>query len=98
MIVPLSMMILTQAAQPEQRGRVMGIVAVSGQVALIAGPMIGGLLVGAVGWRWIFYVNVPFAWPRSCWPGVDSLPARHAGRAEAGWTRSAWRCSPLPLP
>ncbi|MFB6717677.1 MFS transporter [Streptomyces sp. NPDC056237] len=53
MIVPLSMMILTQAAQPEQRGRVMGIVAVPGQVALIAGPMIGGLLVGAVGWRWI---------------------------------------------
>ncbi|WP_328460466.1 MDR family MFS transporter [Streptomyces sp. NBC_00448] len=59
MIVPLSMMILTQAAPPEQRGRVMSIVAVPGQVAPIAGPMIGGLLVGAVGWRWIFYVNVP---------------------------------------
>jgi len=33
MIVPLSMMLLTQAAKPEQRGRVMGIVAAPGQLA-----------------------------------------------------------------
>ncbi|MFI1380348.1 MDR family MFS transporter [Embleya sp. NPDC020886] len=59
MIVPLGMTILAQAARPEQRGRVMGIVAVPGQIAPIAGPMFGGLLVGTVGWRWIFYVNVP---------------------------------------
>lgn len=59
MIVPLSMMILAQAAHPEQRGRVLGIVAVPGQVAPIVGPLIGGLLVDAAGWRWIFYVNVP---------------------------------------
>ncbi|WP_194926879.1 MFS transporter [Catenulispora pinisilvae] len=37
----------------------MGIVAVPGQVAPIVGPMIGGVLVDAAGWRWIFYVNVP---------------------------------------
>ena len=59
MIVPLSMMILTPAVRPEQRGRVMGIVAAPGQVAPIAGPLLGGLLVDAAGWRWIFYVNVP---------------------------------------
>lgn len=59
MIVPLSMMILTQAARPEQRGRVMGLVAVPGQLAPIVGPVVGGLLIDAAGWRWIFYVNVP---------------------------------------
>lgn len=59
MIIPLSVIILTQAAKPEQRGRTMGIVAVPAQVAPIVGPLIGGLLVDAAGWRWIFYVNVP---------------------------------------
>jgi EmrB/QacA subfamily drug resistance transporter len=59
MIVPLSMMILAQAAAPEQRGRVMAIVAMPGQVAPIMGPLIGGVIVDGGSWRWIFYVNVP---------------------------------------
>jgi EmrB/QacA subfamily drug resistance transporter len=59
MIVPLSMMILARAAGPDQRGRVMAIVAMPGQVAPILGPLIGGVIVDAASWRWIFYVNVP---------------------------------------
>ena len=59
MIVPLSMMILAQAAAPGQRGRVMALVAVPGQVAPIVGPLVGGLIIDAGSWRWIFYVNVP---------------------------------------
>ncbi len=59
MIVPLSMMILIQAAGPERRGRVMAIATVPAQVAPIVGPLLGGLIVDGVGWRWIFYVNVP---------------------------------------
>ncbi|MFE5735582.1 DHA2 family efflux MFS transporter permease subunit [Streptomyces celluloflavus] len=59
MIVPLSMMILTQAAKPEQRGRIMGIVAVPAQLAPIVGPLIGGVIIDSGSRRWIFYVNVP---------------------------------------
>ncbi|NUS89838.1 MAG: multidrug efflux MFS transporter [Streptomyces sp.] len=59
MIVPLSMAILAQAAGPERRGRVMSVVAIPAQLAPIAGPPLGGLLVEGPGWRWIFYVNVP---------------------------------------
>ncbi|TQL88094.1 EmrB/QacA subfamily drug resistance transporter [Actinoallomurus bryophytorum] len=59
MIVPLSLMILARAAGPEQRGRVMAIVAMPAQVAPIMGPLIGGVIVDAASWRWIFYVNVP---------------------------------------
>lgn len=59
MIVPLSMMILTQATKPEQRGRVLGIVAGPAQLAPIAGPLIGGLILDSGSWRWIFYLNVP---------------------------------------
>jgi MFS family permease len=28
-------------------------------IAVIAGPTLGGFLVSSVGWRWIFYVNIP---------------------------------------
>jgi EmrB/QacA subfamily drug resistance transporter len=53
------MMILARAAGPDRRGRVMAIVAMPGQLAPIMGPLIGGLIVDAASWRWIFYVNVP---------------------------------------
>jgi EmrB/QacA subfamily drug resistance transporter len=59
MIVPLGIMILAQAAGPERRGRVMAIAAVPTQLAPVAGPLLGGLLVDGPGWRWIFYANVP---------------------------------------
>ncbi|GAA2639506.1 MDR family MFS transporter [Dactylosporangium fulvum] len=61
MIVPLSIMILVHAAGPERRGRVMAIAAVPTQLAPIVGPLLGGLIVDSVGWRWIFYLNVPVA-------------------------------------
>lgn len=59
MIVPLGIMMLARAAGPERRGRVMAIAAVPTQLAPIVGPLLGGLVVDSVGWRWIFYLNVP---------------------------------------
>lgn len=59
MIVPLGIMVLAQAAGPARRGRVMAIAAVPAQLAPIAGPLLGGLVVDGPGWRWIFYLNVP---------------------------------------
>jgi len=52
-------MILIRAAGPERRGRVMAIAAVPTQFAPIVGPLLGGLIVDSVSWRWIFYLNVP---------------------------------------
>jgi EmrB/QacA subfamily drug resistance transporter len=59
MIVPLSIMILAHAAGPERRGRVMAIAAMPTQIAPIIGPLLGGLIVDSIGWRWIFYLNLP---------------------------------------
>jgi MFS family permease len=42
-------------------GRVLGTVAIGGQVTMALGLPLGGLLVGATDWRIIFFVNVPFA-------------------------------------
>jgi EmrB/QacA subfamily drug resistance transporter len=59
MIMPLGQTILAQAAGPQRMGRVMSIVGVPMLLAPIAGPVIGGALVGAASWRWIFFVNLP---------------------------------------
>ncbi|WP_328519032.1 DHA2 family efflux MFS transporter permease subunit [Kribbella sp. NBC_00359] len=59
MIVPLTMMILVKAAGPDRRGRVMSLVAIPAQLAPIAGPLLGGLVVDTLGWPWIFLVNLP---------------------------------------
>jgi EmrB/QacA subfamily drug resistance transporter len=59
MIIPLGQTILAQAAGPRRIGRVMSIVGVPMLLAPIAGPVIGGTLIGAASWRWIFLVNLP---------------------------------------
>ena len=59
MIMPLGQTILAQAAGPQRMGRVMSIVGVPMLLAPIFGPVIGGAIVGAASWRWIFFVNLP---------------------------------------
>ncbi|MER5458348.1 MDR family MFS transporter [Micromonospora sp. NPDC002389] len=59
LIPPLAQVILVRAAGPKRIGRVMSAVSVPTQLAPIIGPTVGGLLVDSVGWRWIFYINIP---------------------------------------
>ena len=44
---------------PERRGAAFGIWGAVAGLATIAGPTLGGLLVTAFDWRWIFFVNLP---------------------------------------
>ncbi|MEE1929390.1 MDR family MFS transporter [Streptomyces sp. TRM 70351] len=59
MVLPMVQAILAQAAGPKRFGRVMSLVGIPGQLAPIMGPVVGGFIVDGVGWRWIFFVNVP---------------------------------------
>jgi MFS family permease len=43
-----------------QRARAFGIIGVISGVAMALGPTLGGLLASWLGWRWIFYANIPF--------------------------------------
>jgi EmrB/QacA subfamily drug resistance transporter len=55
-----SITILVKAAGPARRGRAMGLFAAAQAVGVSAGPVVGGVLLGTLGWRWIFWVSVPF--------------------------------------
>jgi EmrB/QacA subfamily drug resistance transporter len=59
MIMPVGMSLMAQVAGPRRIGRVMSVVGVPMLLGPIFGPVIGGLLVDNVSWRWIFFVNLP---------------------------------------
>jgi len=44
---------------PEQRGKALGITSVALNSGFLAGPTLGGFLIDSLGWRYIFYVNLP---------------------------------------
>jgi EmrB/QacA subfamily drug resistance transporter len=54
-----SLAILADAYRGPARGRALGIWGAITGAALALGPLVGGALVDALGWRWIFIVNVP---------------------------------------
>lgn len=61
MLMPNSLGILGSSFTGEARGRAVGTWAAAGAIASAIGPPLGGWLVDTVGWRAIFYLNVPVA-------------------------------------
>lgn len=59
LLMPQTLAILTMVFPPERRGAAFGIWGAVAGVATIAGPTLGGLLVSAFDWRYIFFINVP---------------------------------------
>ncbi|WP_414942720.1 DHA2 family efflux MFS transporter permease subunit [Amycolatopsis sp. cmx-11-51] len=59
LILPLCQAILTQAAGPERIARALALITIPGQLVPVAGPALGGLLVSGLGWRSIFWINLP---------------------------------------
>jgi EmrB/QacA subfamily drug resistance transporter len=59
LLSPQSMTLITRMFAPEKRGAPMAVWGATAGVATLAGPLLGGVLVDALGWEWIFFVNVP---------------------------------------
>ena len=58
-LMSLAMAAVGDLVSPRERGRYQGYIASAFAVATVAGPLVGGLLVDHVSWRWVFYVNLP---------------------------------------
>src|SRR4051794_35847372 len=61
MLNPVAMSIIVNTfTDPKERARAIGIWGAAFGVSMAAGPLLGGLLVQTIGWRSIFWVNLPF--------------------------------------
>jgi MFS transporter, DHA2 family, methylenomycin A resistance protein len=84
-MIPSSLAILNQAFSEDKQKRALAIAqwTAAGAVAIGAGPVIGGILIKAVGWRWIFFVNAPI-----CLAAIllslklPKFNAKHGGRLD----------------
>ena len=97
-------MVSTQAVigdvvSPRERGRYSGLMGGVFGISTVIGPLLGGLIVDNLSWRWIFYVNLPIGivafvvlqlvlhTPRAARAPRDRLP-RHGRCSRAGSRRS----------
>ncbi len=60
MMIPVGMAMLFRAFPPAERVRASSILVVPTALAPALGPVLGGLLVTEISWRWVFFVNLPF--------------------------------------
>lgn len=58
-VQPVSMTIIGDLFTIEERARIQGIFGAAWGIAGVAGPLLGALLVSTLGWRWVFWINVP---------------------------------------
>jgi EmrB/QacA subfamily drug resistance transporter len=59
MLMALGTAIVTEAFPPSERGKALGIIGSMVSVGIVTGPVLGGLLIDALSWHWIFFVNLP---------------------------------------
>ncbi len=57
--VPIGLAMAVAAVQPHRRGIALGIVAASAEAGSVLGPLYGGGIIEWLGWRWIFWLDIP---------------------------------------
>ena len=84
MLVPGSLAIIAATFPKEERGRAIGTWSAMTALSVIAGPLLGGVLVQTVSWRAVFLINVPIAavvlW--IVWRHMDVPEERHSGAVD----------------
>ncbi|WP_324715800.1 MFS transporter [Carboxydochorda subterranea] len=77
MMMAVAPAIITAVFPPQERGRALGMNGMVVALGLAIGPSLGGVLVDALGWRAIFFINVPvgiaaYLWCRRLVPALGS--------------------------
>ncbi len=76
MLLSLGPAILTESFPPSERGRALGISGAIVSVGIIAGPTLGGIILGTLSWHWIFFVNLPVG-ILGVWMAWKYIPVSH---------------------
>ncbi len=83
-LMPNSLGILGSSFEGEARGRAVGTWAAAGAIASAVGPPLGGWLVDTLGWRTIFYLNLPVA------AAAIVVALRYVEESDRGGQRLDW--------
>ncbi|MBV9810125.1 MAG: MFS transporter [Solirubrobacterales bacterium] len=59
LVFPLTLTLISEAFPEEKRGGAIGVWAGIGGLAVAGGPVVGGAVINAADWHWIFWLNVP---------------------------------------
>ena len=57
--VPIAMAMAVTAVPLRQRGMTLGLVVAAAEAGSVLGPLYGGAIIEWIGWRWIFWLDVP---------------------------------------
>jgi len=65
----------------KERGKAIGLTSMAFHVGYLMGPTLGGLLIDTIGWRWIFYLNIPVGLAGGClaWKILEEKVERRGG-------------------
>ena len=81
MMMAMPLAIITASFPPTERGKGLGIYAISISVGLAIGPSLGGFITHSLGWPFVFLINVPigiagFFWARLIVPDLKGQPGK----------------------
>ena len=90
LLTPGSLAIIETTFHPEDRSAAIGAWSGFGAVMIAIGPVVGGYLTTAISWRWIFFINLPFA-TLAAWAAMRHLPesCHEAGPARLDYAGAA---------
>jgi EmrB/QacA subfamily drug resistance transporter len=88
-VTPLTLTLLADAFPPAQRGIALGVWSGISGVAVALGPLVGGAVVQAASWHWIFWINVPI--------GIALVPTAAAYLTESHGTAKRFDLTGLAL-
>jgi len=57
---PMALTVVGDIFKMEERAKMQGVFGAVWGIAGLVGPLLGGIIVATLSWRWVFYVNVPF--------------------------------------
>ena len=78
-----SMAVVGRYVPPEERGRAIGLLSAASALGSLLGSPVGGLLSATVGWRWVFFINVPV--------GVVAWMALQINQTKESAPEQSWR-------
>ena len=84
-IIPLSMTIIGELYTLAERPRTQALFSGVWGVASIIGPLVGGYITDALSWRWVFYLNIPFALFCMAVIGIAFPPSRDTKPVRVDW-------------